>query len=241
MATPSATLRWRSVSPRGWARTNPHSGFSLLREAASLRAGFNDWKRREHIAEFNRRAAETELRLKRLYDSIESSVKGGSGGGSFRPNPRFLHSSLAGPTQSSDERHDLAGGTSFIRHRLNGRAGLFLHETGSRPSSMILQVPSSPWKRTARRTSSAVSRKQGAGSFPTRPRLLWFATRCSWSAMEGWADAEGRQSIEFHPDCTTGFGMHEQVSTGYERISLESAGCKTSGEAWGESVDREPT
>ncbi len=31
-------------------------------------------RRREHIAELNRRAAETELRLKRLYDAIESGV-----------------------------------------------------------------------------------------------------------------------------------------------------------------------
>ncbi len=29
-------------------------------------------RRREHIAELNKRAAETELRLKRLYDAIES-------------------------------------------------------------------------------------------------------------------------------------------------------------------------
>jgi hypothetical protein len=31
-------------------------------------------RRREHIAELNRRAAETELRLKRLYDAIEKGV-----------------------------------------------------------------------------------------------------------------------------------------------------------------------
>lgn len=31
-------------------------------------------RRREHIAELNKRAAETELRLKRLYDAIESGV-----------------------------------------------------------------------------------------------------------------------------------------------------------------------
>jgi hypothetical protein len=31
-------------------------------------------RRREHIAELNKRSAETELRLKRLYDAIESGV-----------------------------------------------------------------------------------------------------------------------------------------------------------------------
>lgn len=31
-------------------------------------------RRREHIAELNRRAAETELRLKRLYEAIEAGV-----------------------------------------------------------------------------------------------------------------------------------------------------------------------
>jgi site-specific DNA recombinase len=31
-------------------------------------------RKREHIAERHRRAAETELRLKRLYDAIESGV-----------------------------------------------------------------------------------------------------------------------------------------------------------------------
>ncbi len=31
-------------------------------------------RRREHIAELNKRAAETDLRLKRLYDAIESGV-----------------------------------------------------------------------------------------------------------------------------------------------------------------------
>src|SRR3982074_3747719 len=31
-------------------------------------------RRREHIAELNKRAAETDLRLKRLYDAIETGV-----------------------------------------------------------------------------------------------------------------------------------------------------------------------
>ena len=31
-------------------------------------------RRREHIAELNKRAAETDLRLKRLYDAIETDV-----------------------------------------------------------------------------------------------------------------------------------------------------------------------
>jgi hypothetical protein len=31
-------------------------------------------RRREHIAELNKRAAESELRLKRLYDAIEAGV-----------------------------------------------------------------------------------------------------------------------------------------------------------------------
>jgi site-specific DNA recombinase len=31
-------------------------------------------RRRDHIAELNKRATETDLRLKRLYDAIESSV-----------------------------------------------------------------------------------------------------------------------------------------------------------------------
>ncbi|MTJ80523.1 MAG: hypothetical protein F8N37_05835 [Telmatospirillum sp.] len=31
-------------------------------------------RRREHIAELNKRAAETELRLKRLYDAIEAGM-----------------------------------------------------------------------------------------------------------------------------------------------------------------------
>ncbi len=31
-------------------------------------------RRREHIAELNQRAAEADLRLKRLYDAIESGV-----------------------------------------------------------------------------------------------------------------------------------------------------------------------
>ncbi len=33
-------------------------------------------RRREHIAELNKRAAESELRLKRLYDAIEAGVAG---------------------------------------------------------------------------------------------------------------------------------------------------------------------
>ena len=45
----------------------------VLSEVLDRRQERSD-RRREHIAELNRRAAETELRLKRLYDAIESGV-----------------------------------------------------------------------------------------------------------------------------------------------------------------------
>ena len=45
----------------------------VLSEVLDRRQDRSD-RRREHIAELNKRAAETELRLKRLYDAIESGV-----------------------------------------------------------------------------------------------------------------------------------------------------------------------
>lgn len=45
----------------------------VLSAVLDRRLGRSD-RRREHIAELNKRAAETELRLKRLYDAIESGV-----------------------------------------------------------------------------------------------------------------------------------------------------------------------
>jgi site-specific DNA recombinase len=52
-------------SPSGWKPSWPRS-LDRRHEHAE--------RRREHIAELNKRAAESELRLKRLYDAIESGV-----------------------------------------------------------------------------------------------------------------------------------------------------------------------
>jgi hypothetical protein len=44
-------------------------------------------RRRDHIAELDKRAAESELRLKRLYDAIEAGVAAGSKPSGMRPRP----------------------------------------------------------------------------------------------------------------------------------------------------------
>ena len=58
---------WRTVcsSPSGWKRSSPPCSTGGRSDpSASI----------EHIAELNRRAAESEARLKRLYDAIEAGV-----------------------------------------------------------------------------------------------------------------------------------------------------------------------
>ena len=65
----------------GQSRRRPHRGAAAPARAAggSARTVLDRRqeraeRRREHIAELNKRAAETDLRLKRLYDAIESGV-----------------------------------------------------------------------------------------------------------------------------------------------------------------------
>ena len=53
--------------------SSPSGSRKILASVLDRRQGRAE-RRREHIAELNKRAAETDLRLKRLYDAIEAGV-----------------------------------------------------------------------------------------------------------------------------------------------------------------------
>jgi hypothetical protein len=56
-----------------WPPLQPERLETILTAALDRREEHAE-RRREHIADLNKRAAESELRLKRLYDAIEAGV-----------------------------------------------------------------------------------------------------------------------------------------------------------------------
>jgi hypothetical protein len=140
----------------------------FFRPRLSPRPGKNDFRtqehaehRREHIAELNKRAAETDLRLKRLYDAIEGGVADvndpavkGASRASRRPTtgrkPTPIEPLRCWSRQvSRRSRHRWSGGSPGRRESASGSTA------GAIAATISARSRSGSRSRTARSASSA--------------------------------------------------------------------------------------